>query len=649
MIQFDNLSIRRGENLLFDKASFQIHPGQKVGLTGANGCGKSSLFAVLKNELVIDSGDVKIPSDWVMAHVAQEAPSDERPAIEHVLDGDQEWRELEQKIHNTEDPQYLKYHSRYEEIDGYAAHSRAASLLNGLGFKPEQIDHPANQFSGGWRVRLSVAKALMCRSDLLLLDEPTNHLDLDAVLWLERWLKNYNGTLILIAHDRDFLDTLTTHTLHIENQRARLHKGNYSAFEKIRAEQLSNQQSQFAKQQREIEHMQNFVRRFKAKATKAKQAQSRLKALERMEKIVPAHVDSAFSFSIPEPEKNPSPLLSLHEASVGYGDSVIVEQIDFAMSPGDRIGLIGPNGAGKSTVIKLLAGELKLLSGNYHSSKEINIGYFAQHQIEQLQMQHSPLEHIRLLDDECNNGQATENQLRRYLGSFGFTGNKATSKVEPFSGGEKSRLALALLCYQKPNLLLLDEPTNHLDLDMRQALAVALQDYSGAVVLVSHDRHLLKVNSDKLILVANGHANEFQGSVDDYPKWLAEHNRSEQTSGSTNDIETSGKKDNTASAKKQQKRLEAEHRKQLQPLSAKIKRAERVIEKLTIEKESIDNQLADNELYNEENKDKLKQLLADQAYTQKELDQVEAQWLEALEEHESLSKNLMQQQEQLQE
>ena len=395
--------------------------------------------------------------------------------------------------------------------------------------------------------------------------------------------------------------------------------------------------------------MQNFVRRFKAKATKAKQAQSRLKALERMEKIVPAHVDSAFSFSIPEPEKNPSPLLSLHEASVGYGDSVIVEQIDFAMSPGDRIGLIGPNGAGKSTVIKLLAGELKLLSGNYHSSKEINIGYFAQHQIEQLQMQHSPLEHIRLLDDECNNGQATENQLRRYLGSFGFTGNKATSKVEPFSGGEKSRLALALLCYQKPNLLLLDEPTNHLDLDMRQALAVALQDYSGAVVLVSHDRHLLKVNSDKLILVANGHANEFQGSVDDYPKWLAEHNRSEQTSGSTNDIETSGKKDNTASAKKQQKRLEAEHRKQLQPLSAKIKRAERVIEKLTIEKESIDNQLADNELYNEENKDKLKQLLADQAYTQKELDQVEAQWLEALEEHESLSKNLMQQQEQLQE
>ena len=649
MIQFDNLSIRRGENLLFDKASFQIHPGQKVGLTGANGCGKSSLFAVLKNELVIDSGDVKIPSDWVMAHVAQEAPSDERPAIEHVLDGDQEWRELEQKIHNTEDPQYLKYHSRYEEIDGYAAHSRAASLLNGLGFKPEQIDYPANQFSGGWRVRLSVAKALMCRSDLLLLDEPTNHLDLDAVLWLERWLKNYNGTLILIAHDRDFLDTLTTHTLHIENQRARLHKGNYSAFEKIRAEQLSNQQSQFAKQQREIEHMQNFVRRFKAKATKAKQAQSRLKALERMEKIVPAHVDSAFSFSIPEPEKNPSPLLSLHEASVGYGDSVIVEQIDFAMSPGDRIGLIGPNGAGKSTVIKLLAGELKLLSGNYHSSKEINIGYFAQHQIEQLQMQHSPLEHIRLLDDECNNGQATENQLRRYLGSFGFTGNKATSKVEPFSGGEKSRLALALLCYQKPNLLLLDEPTNHLDLDMRQALAVALQDYSGAVVLVSHDRHLLKVNSDKLILVANGHANEFQGSVDDYPKWLAEHNRSEQTSGSTNDIETSGKKDNTASAKKQQKRLEAEHRKQLQPLSAKIKRAERVIEKLTIEKESIDNQLADNELYNEENKDKLKQLLADQAYTQKELDQVEAQWLESLEEHESLSKNLMQQQEQLQE
>lgn len=644
MIQFDNLSIRRGENLLFDNASFQIHPGQKVGLTGANGCGKSSLFAVLRSELVIDKGDIKIPRDWIMAHVAQEAPADQRGAIEHVLDGDEEWRDLDQKIQNPDHPRFLKFQSRYEEIDGYSARSRAAQLLNGLGFKNTDIEKPANDFSGGWRVRLSVAKALMCRSDLLLLDEPTNHLDLDAVLWLERWLKNYQGTLILIAHDRDFLDQLTTNTLHIENQKAQLYKGNYSAFERVRTEQLANQKSQFDKQQREIEHMQDFVRRFKAKATKAKQAQSRLKALEKMERIAPAHVDSPFSFSIPDPEKNPSPLLSLHSAGVGYGDKLIVEEIEFAMTPGDRVGLIGPNGAGKSTVIKMLAGEIKLLTGNYHASKEINIGYFAQHQIEQLQMDHSPMEHIKIVDKNSNGGQATENQLRRYLGSFGFTGNKATSKVKPFSGGEKSRLALALICYQRPNLLLLDEPTNHLDLEMRQALAVALQDYSGAVVLVSHDRHLLKVNSDKLMLVANGRATEFQGSVDDYPKWLIQHNKGETSpnlEAKNTTVKEPANLQNTASAKKEQKRIDAERRKQLQPLTAKVRRAERVLEKLGAEKQTVEEQLADTELYNDDNKDKLKQLLTDQAYLQKELDQAEIDWLDATQKHEDLSKLLV--------
>ncbi len=639
MIQFEGLSIRRGENLLFDGVTCQIHPGQKVGLTGANGCGKSSLFAVLRNELVIDSGDVKVPRDWVMAHVAQEAPANERPAIEHVLDGDTEWRELDEKIKDPDHPRFLKYQSRYEEIDGYSARSRAAQLLDGLGFNSSDIEKPAREFSGGWRVRLNVAKALMCRSDLLLLDEPTNHLDLDAVLWLERWLKHYTGTLVLIAHDRDFLDQLTTHTLHIEHQKAQLYKGNYSAFERIRAEQLSNLKSQFDKQQREIAHMQDFVRRFRAKATKATQAQSRLKALEKMEVIAPAHVDSPFSFSIPAPEKNPSPLLSLHNASVGYGDTNIVEDIEFAMTPGDRVGLIGPNGAGKSTIIKMLAGELKPNGGNFHSSKEMNIGYFAQHQIEQLQMEHSPMEHIQLLDRECNNGLATENQLRRYIGSFGFSGNKATSKVAPFSGGEKSRLALALICYQRPNLLLLDEPTNHLDLEMRQALAVALQEYAGAVVLVSHDRHLLKVNSDKLMLVANGRATEFKGSVDDYPKWLAEHKRGTVATEFGEQADAKANL-NSASAKKEQKRVDAERRKQLQPLTSKIKRAERVMEKLEAEKETIESQLANPELYSDDNKEKLKQVLADQAYVQKELDQAEADWLSATELHEDLSNSL---------
>ena len=640
MIQFENLSIRRGETLLFDGANCQIHPGQKVGLTGANGCGKSSLFAALRNELVIDKGDVKVPRDWVVAHVAQEAPANDRPAIEHVLDGDAEWRELDSKVADPDHPRFLSYQSRYEEIDGYSARSRAAQLLSGLGFKNDQIDKPAREFSGGWRVRLNVAKALMCRSDLLLLDEPTNHLDLDAVLWLERWLKNYPGTLILIAHDRDFLDELTSHTLHIENQKARLYKGNYSAFERIRTEQLANRQTQFEKQQREIAHMQDFVRRFRAKATKASQAQSRLKALEKMERIAPAHVDSPFSFEIPDPEKNPSPLLSLHDVSVGYDDNTIIEAVEFAMAPGDRIGLIGPNGAGKSTLIKLLAGELKLAGGNYHSSKEINIGYFAQHQIEQLQLDHSPLEHMVLLDKECNNGQATDNQLRRYLGSFGFSGTKATSKVRPFSGGEKSRLALALICYQRPNLLLLDEPTNHLDLEMRQALAVALQEYSGAVVLVSHDRHLLKVNSDKLILVANGRATEFQGSVDDYPKWLAEHNRGgnpDEIAESSANNEPKAPAARSAAARKEQKRIDAERRKQLQPLTSRIKRAERVMQKLGDEKSSIEAKLAEPDMYNDENKNVLKQLLTDQAYLQKELDQAEADWLEASEAYEELS------------
>ncbi len=643
MIQFQNVSLRRGENLLFDSASCQIHPGQKIGLTGANGSGKSSIFALLKGELLLDTGEVSIPSDWVMAHVAQEAPADERPAIEHVLDGDSEWRTLECKLGDTEHPRFLKYQTRYEEIDGYSARSRAAQLLDGLGFKSDEIEKPAQEFSGGWRVRLNVAKALMCRSDLLLLDEPTNHLDLDAVLWLERWLKHYQGTLILIAHDRDFLDQLTTHTLHIENQKARLYKGNYSAFEKIRAEQLANQQSAFDKQQREIAHMQDFVRRFRAKATKASQAQSRLKALERMEQIAPAHVDSPFEFSIPEPEKQPSPLISIHDASVGYGEQTIVQDIDFAMSPGDRIGLIGPNGAGKSTVIKLLSGELKLQSGNYHKSSELKIGYFAQHQIERLQLEHSPLEHMRILDDESNNGQATENQLRRYLGSFGFTGNKATSKVGPFSGGEKSRLALALLCYEKPNLLLLDEPTNHLDIDMRQALAVALQDYSGAVILVSHDRHLLKVNSDTLLLVANGRAQEFKGSVDDYPKWLAEHQRGNSADQFTstqeaNTDQAAAAVENSAQAKKDRKRLEAEKRAAMQPLTNRLKRCEREMEKLNLKKSEIEAKLADNSLYEEERRDELRDLLTDQAYVQKELEQVEEEWFgvqEAIEQHQS--------------
>ena len=634
MLQFENLSLRRGERVLFENASFKIHNGQKVGITGANGSGKSSLFAMLLGQLNSDKGEAHFPKHWVISHVAQESPNTTSAAIDYVLDGDTEWRELDNKLQNDELKSLSSLHSRYEEIDGYTARARAAQLMHGLGFKKEDTENPVNSFSGGWRMRLNVARALMCRSDLLLLDEPTNHLDLDAILWLERWLKQYSGTILLIAHDRDFLDSIISHTLHIENQKAVLYRGNYSAFEKIRTEQLANQQSQFEKQKHKKAHMHAFVERFRAKASKAKQAQSRLKALQRMEVIAPAHVDSPFDFTIPNPEKEPNPLLRLEGAHFAYDDNVIIDKLDLRIAPGERIGLIGPNGAGKSTLIKILAGKLKIRSEQRLAAPDLKIGYFAQHQLEQLQAEHTPVEHMKLLDDE-----ATEQQIRNYLGSFGFIGGQAKTKVGVFSGGEKSRLALALLCYQKPNLLLLDEPTNHLDLEMRQALAVALQEYTGAVVLVSHDRHLLRVNSDQLILVHSGTAQLFNGDLDDYPRWVSEQKAQQKgghkaSSQSQTDSQQNKATNNTAEARKQQRRIDAEHRKQLQPLTNKIKRAERVMEKLTLEKQQIEEKLADTDLYIDSNKEKLKTLLADQAYIQKEYDEAEQQWLEASEEYE---------------
>lgn len=629
MLQFDTLSLRRGERALFENANFKIHAGQKVGITGANGSGKSSLFAMLLNQLNADKGEAHYPKQWVIAHVAQESPDDNRAAIEYVLDGDEEWRELDNALQEDDLNKLSKLHSRYEEIDGYTTRARAAQLMHGLGFKKGDIDKTVSSFSGGWRMRLNVARALICRSDLLLLDEPTNHLDLDAILWLERWLKHYPGTILLIAHDRDFLDSIISHTLHIENQKAILYRGNYSAFEKIRSEQLANQQSQFEKQQRKKAHMHVFVERFRAKATKAKQAQSRLKALQRMEKIAPAHVDSPFDFSIPNPEKEPNPLLRLEGTHFAYDQNIIIDKLDLRIAPGERIGLIGPNGAGKSTLIKILAGTLKIRSEQRLTAPDLKIGYFAQHQLEQLQAEHTPIEHVKWLDEE-----AAEQQIRNYLGSFGFYGNQAKSKISVFSGGEKSRLALALLCYQKPNLLLLDEPTNHLDLEMRQALAVALQAYSGAVVLVSHDRHLLRVNSDQLILVHSGTAQLFNGDLDDYPRWVSEQKTKQKTAANVSALEKPEQPNNTAEARRQQKRQDAERRKQLQPLTNKIKRAERIIEKLTLEKQQIEQKLADNDLYDETNKEKLKALLADQAYIQKEFDNAEQLWLEVSEEYE---------------
>jgi ATP-binding cassette subfamily F protein 3 len=568
-------------------------------------------------------------------------PAKDRAAVEYVLDGDAELRRVEKALALAEadDDGILlaSLHGTFDNIGGYSAHSRAAQLMSGLGFGNDDEGRAVKEFSGGWRMRLNLARALMCRSDLLLLDEPTNHLDLDAVIWLEGWLRAYAGTLLLVSHDRDFLDSVASHIAHIEQQRITLYSGNYSAFEHIRAERLANQQSAHEKQQREIAHMQSFVERFRAKATKAKQAQSRLKALQRMQEIAPAHVDSPFHFSLREPEKKPNTPLSLHGVAAGYGGTTIITGVELSILPGDRIGLLGRNGAGKSTLIKLLAGAmqegLQLQRGEREVHKDTRIGYFAQHQVEQLHPEHSPLEHLQQLDP-----RAREAELRNHLGGFGFSSERALAAVGPFSGGEKSRLVLAMLVYQRPNLLLLDEPTNHLDLEMRQALAVALQDFSGAMVIVSHDRHLLRVSSDQLMLVHDTRVDDFPLSLDDYPKWLSEQNR--QVVADSRHTGNSGDVGNTAVARKDKKRQEAEQRKRLQPLRKRVTQAETKLEALQRTRAELERQLADPEIYSEPNKRKLQDCLLEKADVDKQCEAVETEWMLASEELENLTTDL---------
>lgn len=631
MLQAINLGIRRGTKLLFEETSFQIYPGQKVGLTGANGTGKSSLFSLILKELHADSGDCTYPDHWVIAHVAQQLADSNQQAIEFVLDGDAELRQIQQAIRTAEDNndgiKVATLHTQLDNINGYTANSRASQLLAGLGFVSSDEKRAINEFSGGWQMRLNLAKALMCRSDLLLLDEPTNHLDLDTIIWLESWLSVYRGTLLLISHDRDFLNNICTHIAHLEQQRIQLYTGNYSAFEHIRAERLANQQSQYIKQQRDIAHIESYITRFRAQATKAKQAQSRLKALERMQTIAPAHVDSPFHFSLFEPEKIPNSLLHMEAIDAGYGDNQILKNVDFQLLPGDRIGLLGPNGAGKSTFIKVLANQLKIQHGEYRLAKETKIGYFAQHQLEQLQNEHTPVEHLQQID-----GRAREADLRNYLGRFGFSNDMALSKIANFSGGEKSRLVLAMIIYQKPNLLLLDEPTNHLDLEMREALAEALQEFSGAMVIVSHDRYLLNATCDQLLLVSQQSVSEFPLSLDEYPKWLSEHNAS-----LTNNAATSSKNtDNQDISNKERKRLEAAQRQKTAPLRKKIKQLEDTLQKISNKQASLNQQLSDSDIYSEGNKQKLQQLLLEKADLDKAHDNAELEWLDANEELEKV-------------
>jgi len=663
MLNFQDVAIRRGPRLLFSEATFGLFRGEKIGITGENGSGKSSLMSLVRGELHPDAGTFEMPGNLEIAHVSQELDATDQHAIEFVLDGDAQLRRIERDIAAAEardaGEKLGELYATYAAAGGYDARSRAGRLLHGLGFSTDDETRAVREFSGGWRVRLNVAKALMCRSDLLLLDEPTNHLDLDAILWLEQWLRDYPGTLLLIAHDREFLDRVIDRVVNIEHGKARAYRGNYSQFEDQRAAEMAEHASMFARQQREIKHMESFIERFRAQATKARQAQSRIKALERMQRIAPAHVDSPFQFSFAQPDKLPKPLLTLEKQSAGYGDRVILRSISLTLSPGARIGLLGRNGAGKSTYMKLLAGELEALSGTRTEARDLSIGYFAQHQLEQISTSDSPLVNLKRFG-AARAARATEQELRDYLGSFGFRGDRVFEPIAPFSGGEKARLVLALVAYLRPNLMLLDEPTNHLDLEMRQALTVALQEYEGAVVLVSHDRHLLRTVADELYVVHGGRAEPFDGDLDDYAKWLAETDsvsaagsaKATQASASGKAASSTGgesasqaalapengtesgaaasstRATESAEERKQRKREEAERRNRLTPLRAAVEKCEKELERLARLQADIQAQLESPEIYTDGAKDRLRQLTEQQGRLTREVQQVESQWLE---------------------
>ncbi|MEJ6122871.1 ABC transporter ATP-binding protein [Vibrio sp. 2-Bac 85] len=634
MIVATNIEFIRGGKALLENASATINPKQKVGLVGANGCGKSSFFTLLKQEHQVDAGELTIPQHWRLASVAQETPALDTNALQYVIDGDHQFRALQAKLKQAEaednGTKIAEMHILLDNAGGYTIESRAAELLAGLGFSEQAQGRPVSDFSGGWRMRLNLAQALLCPSDLLLLDEPTNHLDLDAVIWLEKWLHQYQGTLILISHDRDFIDSIVDKIIHIEQNKLFEYTGNYTSFERQRAEKLMQQQSSYEKQQAQMDHMQSYIDRFRYKANKAKQAQSRIKALEKMETLLPAHLDSQFSFSFREPEALPMPLLTLEKVSAGYEDLLILDEIKLNLVPGSRIGLLGRNGAGKSTLVKLLSNQLQPKSGKIEINTNAKIGYFAQHQLEFLHLDESPMQHLmRLAPDE------KELPLRNFLGSFGFQGDKAFDIVAPFSGGEKARLVLALLVWQKPNLLLLDEPTNHLDLEMRHALTVALQAFEGAMVVVSHDRHLLRTTIDDLYLVHDKKVEPFSGDLDDYHQWLSDQQRIEKQASQSEDKIVS-----VSANRKDQKRLEAEFRKKLTPFKKQLTSAEKQMDIHSARVAEIEEQLSDSSLYDQENKKKLTNLLKEQGEVKEQLEEAEMLWMDAQEQIETLQSEL---------
>ncbi len=618
MIRFSNISLVRGTKVLLEGADAVLNPGDRIGLIGSNGSGKSSLFAVLRGELHTDKGDAEFPPQWRVAHVAQETPALDRPAVEYAIDGDVYLRTLEKKLLQAEkdnDGHLIgEIYAQLADADAYTARPRAEQLLVGLGFKHEELEMPVSSFSGGWRMRLNLAQALMCPSDLLLLDEPTNHLDLDAILWVEDWLKRYAGTLLVVSHDRDFLDGVVNVILHIDQKKLRRYAGNYSDFEVQRAQSIILAAGQRAKQERERAHLQSFIDRFKAKATTARQAQSRMKMLAKMEDLAPLHVTAPFSFEFREPLRAPNPLLVLEDADAGYagktaGDKTVLRNINFSLQSEQRYGLLGINGAGKSTLIKTIAGELKPLKGTALFNKGLAIGYFAQHQVEMLRDDQSPAWHLQKIAP-----QIREQEVRNFLGGFNFPGDMALSSIENFSGGEKARLALALIVWQRPNLLLLDEPTNHLDLETREALTVALAQFEGTLVLVSHDRHLLRATTDQFLIVADGRLEPFDGDLDDYRDWLLKSKREKPAAPVA-----------PAAPVKKAAPKPAGNRKNLE---ARIKRLEEMIARLNAKKAEMEARLADPAIYQGSSKDALQSALSDQAHVGKELIQLEGEWLE---------------------
>ena len=622
MISLRQVTLRRGTEKLIEGLDLRIPAGQRMGIVGRNGTGKSSLFALLLGELSPDTGDVDVPANLDIATVRQEAPAGRQAALDFVLDGDTELRAIQNRLEAAEAEgdglALAELHGRMAEIDGYAAHARAARLLHGLGFSPETHGAPIDAFSGGWRMRLNLAAALMRRCDVLLLDEPTNHLDLDAVLWLQGYLASHPATLLIISHDRDFLDGVTSHTLHLEHGRATLYNGNYSAFEKMRAEAKLQQQAAFEAQQKRVAELQAFVDRFRAKATKARQAQSKLKQIERMETVEAAHWDTPFSFRFLTPDRLPETLVRVDNAAIGYDDTPLVAGIKLRIVPGDRIAVLGRNGAGKSTVMKMLAGELAPMAGEVQLDRYLNIGYFAQHQLEQLDDAASAATHLQRADPK-----ASEQHIRDFLGGFDFRGDKALDPIGPFSGGEKARLALALVVHEKPNLLLLDEPTNHLDLDMRHALEIALQNYDGAVVLVAHDRHLIDATCEQLWRVDDGHMAPFDGDLNEYAKWLV--NQRSNTEGETAPA-AAGKAGGGSSDSGRSRRDAAAQRSREKPMRNAMKQAEREMSTLEEKLAALDKELAKPSVYS--SRTEAARLSQEQGRLRKQLEAAEAQWME---------------------